>query len=688
MWNGPCRTCLVLAIAALIAGCGPSYVPSDKQFVQQPGASQRRYRVQAGAEFGYHIKIEAKWPDYTETYEGPVAYKVVSANADQIELECSGGLSARRSNVVLGMPALPIEAGPPVVGAGRKTIAIGRRGNWIDSYRIKPLPYALGGLDTLVFEEFPEQTRESWQVENDLFIQQGNLPLRHRPMSSSQRDAKERFEYTLTDSQPDSLRVAKKYSLDTGPGQVGWVGELNMTGDGQFVFDVRRGLVESSTMNYRYTTEEDGEAATAAIAVTYRLLTPEELAAQVKAREAKRQRAVERSREASEERKYPQLRGLRGTKRILAKLGLSDRLAISEVLGELAQTPTEDRPPEVARAIAQHLRSSDVKIQQYAAQALIHWGTRDVEAEVVEATQSRESLVAKYAQDALAKIRGQSLPAGPPPPTYRTWRDASGQFEIEAQFLGLEDQTVRLQRKDGEVIGVPLGKLSEGDRQFIQQQSGSDVPRVGTEAPPVAAAPPPTTPAPPAVPQDTTPVNLLTQINPQRDQVRGAWKMEGGSLVTPRDEAATLVIPGAVPPQYTLTVVAERTAGNGSLNIGLIVGGRQTMLALEGWGMMASGLNTVSGRTADDNATTFRSPVFLPGKPGTIVCTVRRSSVQVSCNGQPVMDWSGDPGQLDLDRRFWTDIPADKLFLGAWSATFRISKLELVPLGSKNSSEP
>ncbi len=121
----------------------------------------------------------------------------------------------------------------------------------------------------------------------------------------------------------------------------------------------------------------------------------------VKAREAKRQRAVERSREASEERKYPELRGLRGTERIVAKLGFADPLAISEALGELAQTPTEERPPEVARAIAEHLRSSDVKIQRYAAQALIHWGTRDVEAEVVEATQSPESLVAKYAQDAL-----------------------------------------------------------------------------------------------------------------------------------------------------------------------------------------------------------------------------------------------------------------------------------------------
>jgi hypothetical protein len=179
-------------------------------------------------------------------------------------------------------------------------------------------------------------------------------------------------------------------------------------------------------------------------------------------------------------------------------------------------------------------------------------------------------------------------------------------------------------------------------------------------------------------------VNLLAQINPPRDQVRGEWKMENGNLITARNEAATLVIPFPVPAEYTLTVVAERIAGNGSLNIGLVVGGRQTMLALEGWGIMASGLNTVGGRTADSNATTFKSPVFPPGKPGTIVCSVRRSGVRVSCNGRPVMDWSGDPEQLDLDRRFWTDIPAGQLFLGAWSGTFRVSKMELAPLAAKD----
>jgi len=229
------------------------------------------------------------------------------------------------------------------------------------------------------------------------------------------------------------------------------------------------------------------------------------------------------------------------------------------------------------------------------------------------------------------------------------------------------------------VINVPLEKLSEADRRYVKQQA-SRVVSSGSPALAEGAASGSSPSASPPLLHDTGPVNLLTQIRPERDQVRGTWRMEGASLITPKDQAATLVIPSAVPLEYVLTVVAERILGNDSLNLGLIVGGRQTMLTLDGWGSKASGLNTIEGRTASDNVTTFRSPVFLPGKPSTIVCTVRLAGVQVSCNGQVVMNWTGNPDQLDLDRRFWTNLPRDKLFLGTWSSSFRISKLELMPL--------
>ena len=45
-------------------------------------------------------------------------------------------------------------------------------------------------------------------------------------------------------------------------------------------------------------------------------------------------------------------------------------------------------------------------------------------------------------------------------PELRTWRDASGSFEVEATFVGSEEGKVTLKRKDGRLVTVPLEKLS------------------------------------------------------------------------------------------------------------------------------------------------------------------------------------------------------------------------------------
>jgi len=176
-------------------------------------------------------------------------------------------------------------------------------------------------------------------------------------------------------------------------------------------------------------------------------------------------------------------------------------------------------------------------------------------------------------------------------------------------------------------------------------------------------------------------VDLLALLNPQRDQARGQWRLEGGKLVSPMTQAAMIQFPCAVPEQYCLTMVAQSMAGSGGLNLGIVVGGRQTMVAFEGWRIKANGLNLVDGRSADNNSTTKIASVFLPGTPTTIVCTVRKSAVQVTASGRPLIDWSGDPSRLSLDQRFWSGGAPAKLFLGTWESSWQISKLEVVPLG-------
>jgi hypothetical protein len=57
-----------------------------------------------------------------------------------------------------------------------------------------------------------------------------------------------------------------------------------------------------------------------------------------------------------------------------------------------------------------------------------------------------------------------------PGPVVRTWSDASGVFEIQAEYVGFEDGKVKLKKQDGSVIAVPLERLSTADQQFVREK--------------------------------------------------------------------------------------------------------------------------------------------------------------------------------------------------------------------------
>ena len=63
-----------------------------------------------------------------------------------------------------------------------------------------------------------------------------------------------------------------------------------------------------------------------------------------------------------------------------------------------------------------------------------------------------------------------------PAVTYRTFRDVSGRYKVEAAFQLLVDEKVKLKRKDGGgIVSVPLEKLSLEDRQWIREHPAGPV---------------------------------------------------------------------------------------------------------------------------------------------------------------------------------------------------------------------
>jgi SLA1 homology domain 1, SHD1 len=52
---------------------------------------------------------------------------------------------------------------------------------------------------------------------------------------------------------------------------------------------------------------------------------------------------------------------------------------------------------------------------------------------------------------------------------WRTWMDSSGRFRLEAKLNGIIDGNASLKKRDGTVVRVPLGRLSDDDQKWIKE---------------------------------------------------------------------------------------------------------------------------------------------------------------------------------------------------------------------------
>jgi len=78
---------------------------------------------------------------------------------------------------------------------------------------------------------------------------------------------------------------------------------------------------------------------------------------------------------------------------------------------------------------------------------------------------SRLSLVALVG---FSSLLAATLPAALGAP--RQWTDVSGSFSVRAEFVELKDGQVHLKRDDGEVIVVPVSRLSDGDKNWLSNR--------------------------------------------------------------------------------------------------------------------------------------------------------------------------------------------------------------------------
>jgi hypothetical protein len=99
--------------------------------------------------------------------------------------------------------------------------------------------------------------------------------------------------------------------------------------------------------------------------------------------------------------------------------------------------------------------------------------------ELREAMQSGDASRIKAVQDRLqdamqgkpaAKPAETKTPKGSAPSKLHTWHDATGTFEVEAEFVKAEADKVTIKRTDGKIITLPIKKLSKDDQEYVEQQ--------------------------------------------------------------------------------------------------------------------------------------------------------------------------------------------------------------------------
>jgi hypothetical protein len=179
------------------------------------------------------------------------------------------------------------------------------------------------------------------------------------------------------------------------------------------------------------------------------------------------------------------------------------------------------------------------------------------------------------------------------------------------------------------------------------------------------------------------PVDLLPMIELRNDSLKGAWDLQAGSLVAPLEVDALLQIPFAPPREYDLELVVEWTEGPDGFGVGLALGGgSQVLAALDSHGHTLSGLALVDGKTADENATTYKGRLFQKDKPLKLLFAVRRGRIAVSADGRKVIEWAGDPRALSL-RAPWMPRSRDALFFCSLNGKYRVVRAVVTPLSGK-----
>lgn len=194
-----------------------------------------------------------------------------------------------------------------------------------------------------------------------------------------------------------------------------------------------------------------------------------------------------------------------------------------------------------------------------------------------------------------------------------------------------------------------------------------------------------------AIPASRRTIDLLGEIDVDRDAVSGGWSWDGGTLVAAKANRSRLQIPIAPPAEYELRLTIVPLAGRrvkgvdrdiaDSLFLGIVVGTQQTHVAIDAFtdiGGPFAGFDLTDGKRVHDAPLHTGSLLDL-GREAEIVVEVRRAAVSLAVDKKLVFDWRDDPKRLSISPA-WTYRDSRFLGIGCHQTSYKVREFRLTPI--------
>ncbi len=180
-------------------------------------------------------------------------------------------------------------------------------------------------------------------------------------------------------------------------------------------------------------------------------------------------------------------------------------------------------------------------------------------------------------------------------------------------------------------------------------------------------------------------VEILPNVNLERDRVKGEWAKEGNTVsTTAAVPESRIMLPVKVEGEYDLKVTFTLHEGAGhQADVILPVGSHYCLMIMGGWEGDKSCLECVDGQPGYNNVTTRQIAPLISERLYTLSVKVRaqneHATIQASLDGKPLIDWQGKDASLSL--RPGNELPQPQrigLYTYGSLLTFHSAQLQII----------